>query len=158
MDQPQLVELAKQALIYMSPLIAQGALKKIGERTTDATITLVHKTWDFFERIFRGNDEAEAALTLYKVKPEDKGRQEIMEGEIVARLGERPTAASELAAFVQQAHELDLVPQQIAQRIHNQSIRDNAQIGAAVAGDVYGGVSVDTNKGKQREPNQQENK
>lgn len=81
-----------------------------------------------------------------------------MEGEINTRLREQPTAASELATLVQQAHELDLVPQQQAQQIHNQVIRGNAQVGVAVAGDVRGGVGVGINKGKQREPNQQESK
>ena len=139
-DPVLLQELAKQALVYMSPLIAQGVLTKIGEHTGDAAKDLASKTWGLLERAFKGHDEAEAALTLYKVKPEDEGRQKIVEGEIVARFGQDEAARNELAELVRQAREPNLLPQQVAQQIHNQVIRDNAQVGTAVAGNVYGGI------------------
>ena len=74
------------------------------------------------------------------MKPEDEGRQKIVEGEIVARFGQDEAARNELAELVRQAREPNLLPQQVAQQIHNQVIRDNAQVGTAVAGNVYGGI------------------
>ena len=147
-DPVLLQELAKQALVYMSPLIAQGALKKIGEHTGDATTSLAGKTWVLIQRTFSGHKKAETALALYEADPKDENTQKIVEGEIVARFAEDEAARSELAELVRQARELNLVPQQVAQQIHHQVIRDQARVGTAIAGNVYGGVSGSLGEGK----------
>ena len=92
------------------------------------------------------------SLTLYKAKPEDEGRQQIVEGEIVARFADNEAARKELAELVRQARELNLVPQQVAQQIHNQVIRDQARVGTAIAGNVYGGVSGSLGEGNEGKP------
>ena len=142
MDQTQLTELARQVLTYLGPLIAAGALAKVGEDTLDQAKLLAQRTWALFQHRFQGNDEAQAALTLFKAKPEDAGRKQIVEGEIVTDFARQPDAVAELQALVAEARQLNLLPQQVAGRIHNQHIGDDAQVGVAVAGDVHGGINV----------------
>jgi hypothetical protein len=66
MDQAQLLDLAKQLLLLISPLVAQGALAKIGENTTDATQNLLKRTWGLLQARFKGAPKAQAALTSYE--------------------------------------------------------------------------------------------
>jgi uncharacterized protein with PhoU and TrkA domain len=143
MNEAQLIELARQMLYYMSPLIAAGALTKVGEGAVDGAKVLAHRTWEMLQRVVQGNAEAEAALVLYERKPEDQTRQEILVGEIVTGLEQNSIAANELASLVDQARELQLIPQQVAQRIHNQTIKDDAVVGVAIAGDTHSSISVD---------------
>jgi hypothetical protein len=39
------LELARQALIVLAPLVAQGALAKLGEDTTDHVTQLIGRAW-----------------------------------------------------------------------------------------------------------------
>lgn len=150
MDQAQLLELARQTLLYLSPLIAAGALARVGEDGVDATKKLAQKTWKALQSRVAGNDEAEAALTLYKAKPDDTGRQQMVEGEIVRILDANPVAVSELSALVAEARTLGLIPQQVATRIHNQHISGDAQVGVAISGDVQGGITAPAMPSKHR--------
>ena len=103
-------------------------------------------------RRFQGNDEAAAALTLYKAKPDDAGRRQIVEGEIVAAFANQSDSAAVLQLLVAEARRLNLLPQQVAGRIHNQQIGDKAQVGIAVSGDVHGGITAPAMPPKQPKP------
>ena len=120
MDQTQLTELARQALTYLVPLIGSGALAIVGEDTVDEAKLLAQHTWALFQRRFHGNDEAQAALTLFKTQPNGTGRQQIIEGEIVRDFAKQPDAIVELQALIAEAKQLNLLPQQTAARTHNQ--------------------------------------
>ncbi len=142
MDPSQLQELARHVLLYLAPLIAAGALAKVGEDTVDQAKSLAQRTWVSLQHRFQDNEEAQAALTLFKAKPEDIGRQQIIEGEMIRVLENHPDAVTELQTLVAEARQLNLLPQQVAGRIHNQYISGDAQVGAAIAGDVHGGINV----------------
>jgi tetratricopeptide (TPR) repeat protein len=66
------LELARQALMVLSPFVAQGALAKIGEDTTDRVTQLVGRVWNFLQSIAQGNPKAEAALEVYQEEPDDE--------------------------------------------------------------------------------------
>jgi len=143
MDQSQLLELARQTVTYMTPLIVGGALAKVGEDTLDGAQTLAQRTWGVLRRAFQQNEGAEAALTLYKLKPDDPGRAQIVEGEVVAVLEQQPQLISELQELVSAAHQLGLLAPQ-DKRKHSVTISDNASAGVVVAGDLQGGIHVGT--------------
>ena len=142
MDQAQITELARQVLMYMGPLIAAGALAKVGEDSLESARGLAQRTWTTLQRQFQHNEDAQAALTLYKSKPQDTGRQHIIEGEIITHVHQQPEAATELLTLVEQARRLGLLTPKVADRIHNQNIGGNAQVGVAISGDVQGGITA----------------
>jgi len=70
-----LSEAARQVLVYISPLIAAGALAKIGEDATDTATQLLGRVWDTLARRLQGHKKAEAALTLYEDEPQNPALQ-----------------------------------------------------------------------------------
>ncbi|MBX0331505.1 hypothetical protein K2Z83_28020, partial [Oscillochloris sp. ZM17-4] len=135
-----LTEAARQVLLYIAPLIAGGALAKIGEDTTDTAIELLGRVWDALGRRFRGHDEAEAAMTLFKAKPQDEARRQIIEAQVIERFEADPAAAAELIALARSIAALS--PQPAPQRQHNQTISGNANVGTALAGDLHGNLTI----------------
>jgi hypothetical protein len=145
MDHTQLVELARQVLTYMAPLITAGALAKVGENSVDSTKSLAQRTWSTLQRLFQDNEDAQDVLALYQRKPDNVGRAQVVEGEIITVLEQQPQAVTDLQALVEEARRLGLLPS--AGRSHSQVIKDNAQVGVAVAGDVQGGVTLNQPRG-----------
>ena len=70
-----LSEAARQVLVYISPLIAVGALAKIGEDASDTASELLGRVWDTLARRLQGHKKAEAALTLYEDEPQNPALQ-----------------------------------------------------------------------------------
>ena len=145
MDLPQTADLARQLLTYMTPLIAGGALTKVGEDSLDGTKALAQRTWSTLQRLFQGNDDAQDVLALYQRKPDNASRAQVVEGEIVTVLEQQPSAAADLQALVDEARKLGLLPS--GGRTHSQVIQGSAQVGAAVAGDVHGGITLNQPRG-----------
>ncbi len=135
-----LAEAARQVLIYIVPLIAAGALAKIGEDASDTATELLGRAWDTLARRFRGHDEAEAALTLFKAKPQDKARQHIIEAQVIERFEADPAAAAELLALAQAIAAMS--PPAAPSRQHTQTIGDQANVGVAIAGDHHGNLTI----------------
>lgn len=54
MDTAQLTALAREAVTALAPLIAAGALARIGEETTDATKGLLTRALDLLRQRFAG--------------------------------------------------------------------------------------------------------
>jgi uncharacterized caspase-like protein len=141
MNPTELLPLAQQLVTLISPLIAQGALAKIGENTTDATQGLLKQAWDALKRRFAGSPKAEAALVIYQDEADDPRSQERLAQQIIACFQGNTAAVTELSELVRQLT-AQLGASQTLGRTHTQSFRDNAQVGTAIAGDVHGGLTV----------------
>ena len=139
MGQAQIVDLAKQLMVLISPLVAQGALEKLGENTADATQRMLGRAWDLLRRRFAGDEDAEEALRYYQRRPDDAARQQIVADQIVARCGGDSAALAELAELVSQLR-AGAAPS--AGRSHRIDIGGSAQVGVAIAGDQHGGITV----------------
>jgi hypothetical protein len=140
MDQAQLLELARQLVTYAGPLIAGGALAKIGENTNDVAQQWLEKTWGSLKRRLTGSEDAVDALRMYERKPEDPARQTLVTEQIVTIYQHDQAAIAELQALVEELRRIQ--PQQPApSRTHTQNISDNARVGTAIAGDVTGNVT-----------------
>lgn len=63
-DPTQVADLAQYVVDYSAPLIAGGALAKVGEDTTNQASALVRRLWQRVQQQFQGNRKAEAALPI----------------------------------------------------------------------------------------------
>jgi hypothetical protein len=139
MDQAQLLALGQDLLLLISPLVAQGAIQKLGEDTTDRVTLLAQRAWGALQQRFTGMPKAEAALTLYEDEPSDPGMQQRIAQQIAACFADHQDAITELEEIVHELRAATGAPP--AQRTHTQNISGNAQVGVAVSGDVHGGIS-----------------
>jgi hypothetical protein len=147
MDPTQLLDLARLLAAGIAPLIAGGALAKIGENATDTTTQLLGRAWGMLQRRFRGQRKAEAALTIFEDEADKPESQERVAQQIVAVFQHDPAAITELRAIVE---ELRRMQSQSACRrgaAIPRSISGSAQVGAAVAGDVHGPITVTQQSG-----------
>ena len=146
MDPTQLLDLARLLVAGIAPLIAGGALAKIGENATDTTTQLLGRAWGMLQRRFRDQRKAEAALTIFEDEADKPESQERVAQQIVAVFQHDPAAIDELRAIVE---ELRRIQSQSAspRRSHTQTISGNARVGAAVAGDVHGPITVTQQSG-----------
>jgi hypothetical protein len=96
-----LTDAARQVLASISPLVATGALAKIGQEATDTSTELLGRAWDTLTRRFEGHKKAEAALTLYEDEPLNPALQQQVEQRIIEVFGQEPTAAQELLDLAQ---------------------------------------------------------
>lgn len=140
MEPITLTEAARTVLIYIAPLIAAGALAKIGEDATDEATRMLERVWDALGRRMRGHAESEAVLTLFAAKPTDPLRQQVIEAEVIERFQADPVATQELIALARAV--AALAPSSGPQRQHTQIIKDKARVGIAVAGDVHGNLTL----------------
>ena len=142
MDSAQLATLAQDAVLTLSPLIAGGALAKLGENATDATADLARRTWAAIQSRLAGDKKAEAALTLYEDEPEEASLQKRVAQQLVIVLERDTAGAEELAELVRQLQARLDSTSPGERRSHTQNIGDQAQVGTAIAGDVTGGLTV----------------
>jgi hypothetical protein len=140
LDQAQLLALAKQTVALITPMIAAGALVRLDETSLDAAAATLKQLWPVLQRRLAGDAEAEAALRLYQARPEASARQELLVEQIAARFVADTAAIAELHALVQRLQSQTNAP--ATGRTHSIVAGGNAQIGTAVAGDVYGGLTV----------------
>jgi hypothetical protein len=96
------VEIARQTLLLLSPLVAQGALTRIGEDTTDRVMKLVGQTWNLLQRGVQGNPKAENALEVYQEEPDDQRNLERLAKHLADYLQQHHQAVDELQALVGQ--------------------------------------------------------
>jgi uncharacterized caspase-like protein len=141
MNPTELLPLAQQLVTLISPLIAQGALAKIGENTTDATQGLLKQTWDALKRRFAGNPKAEAALVIYQDEADDPKSQERLAQQIVACFQDNTAAINELSDLARQLT-AQLGTPITPSRTHTANVSGNAQVGSLTVGDVHGGPTV----------------
>jgi len=129
MDQLSLADAARIVLTYISPLIAGGALAKLGEEATDASLELLGKAWDALGRRFQGDRKAEAALTLFEDDPASEAMQQKVADQIVARFQADPTAANELLALTRAIAEASPAARSVV-------LSDSAQAGVINQGHI----------------------
>lgn len=96
------LELAQQALLTLAPFVAQGALAKIGEDTTDRVTQLVARAWKTFRAGAQGNARAENALEVYQEEPDDKRNMERLAKHLADYLKQHHQAVDELRGIVEQ--------------------------------------------------------
>lgn len=133
-------DLAQSFIAYSAPLIAGGALAKVGEDTTDTATGLVQRLWGLLTRQFQGHADADAALTLYQGQADNALRQQLLQEQIIAHFQGQAAAIAELADLVQQLQAAQGAPQAAQQR--TLTIRDQAQVGTVVQGDVQGNLTI----------------
>lgn len=98
-------ELARQALLVLSPIVAQGTLAKIGEDTTDRVTQLAGRVWALLSGGVQGNPKAESALEVYQEEPDDKRNLERLARYLADYLQQHHPAVDELRAVVEQLHQ-----------------------------------------------------
>ena len=135
MDPTQLATLAQSAVAVLAPLIAAGALAKIGEHTIDETGRALTRVLDLLRRRFAGRPKAEAALVYFAdrdapAEANDTKNQQRMIDAIVTTFAADPLAIAELQAAVVALQALVPLPAST----HTQTI-NNSQVGVAIAGD-----------------------
>lgn len=96
------LELAREALLVLAPLVAQGALAKLGEDTTDHVTQLVRRAWSLFQGGAQGNPKAESALTIYQDEPDDEKNVGRLAQHLAAYLSQHHEAVDELREAVKQ--------------------------------------------------------
>jgi hypothetical protein len=106
MDQAQLLELARQVVTYAGPLVAGGALAKIGENTNDAAQQWIGKTWGALQQRFQGHKKAESALTIFEDEADKQDSQERVAQQIVTIYQHDLAAIAELQALVEELHRI----------------------------------------------------
>ncbi len=146
MDPTQLPDLARLLVAGIAPLIAGGALAKIGENATDTATQTLGRAWGMLQRRFQGQRKAESALTILEDEADRPESQERVAQQIVALFQSDPAAIAELRAIVEELRRMQ--PQPLPpQRSHTQTISGNAQVGTAVVGDVHGPITVTQQSG-----------
>lgn len=146
MDQTQLLDLARLLVTGIAPLIAGGALAKIGENATDTTTQILGRAWGMLRRRFRGQRKAESALTIFEDEADRPESQERVAQQIVAVFQHDPEAIAELRAIVEELRRTQ--PQPVSsQRTHTQTFSGQARVDTAIAGDVHRTVNVTRQSG-----------
>ncbi len=139
MDAQQALQSARDLLVWTGPLIAGGALAKVGENAADQAAQLASRTWRALQGWLAHDADAADDLRKLEKQPDSASRQQIV-AEAIAQIAARDVAV---------ATELEALTQAIAQikgstggRTHNQTIGDNAQVGVAIAGDHTGNITI----------------
>jgi len=137
MEPTALADAARTVLTYISPLVAAGALAKIGEHATDMSLTLLHRAWTLLTQRLHGNKKAEAALTLYEDEPMNATLQQQVEQRIIDLFRNEPTAMQELLDL---ARVISAQPGTVPQHLTN--ISGNANVGTVIVGDLKGNLTI----------------
>lgn len=175
MEPMSLAEAARLVFLTLAPIIATGAVNKLGEDITDTLTESLGRAWEAVERKIKrplsdsekaglattaatvearldASSEAQAALTLYRARPENPAYQQIVEEQIAEVFKASPDELLALARAISA-----LSPPPAPQRQHTQVIKDNATVGTAIAGDLQGNLtigSLDLSRNKQVGPAQ----
>jgi hypothetical protein len=136
MEPITLLDAARQVLIYMAPLIAGGALAKIGEDLTDTSLHLLDRAWSLVQGRLAEHPKASIKLAAYKADPEDAQQRQVVEGEVVRIFETDPVASQELIALAREI--VALQPRTQQQGSRSVTATGNARIGLINQGDVAG--------------------
>jgi hypothetical protein len=96
------LELTRHALLILSPYVAQGALSKIGENTTDQVTQVVGRAWRLLQGGAQANPKAASALEVYQEEPDDERNRERLAKYLAASLEQQHQMMSELHAVIGQ--------------------------------------------------------
>jgi hypothetical protein len=135
MDQAHLSAAGQQLVAALAPRLAHAA----GTTSADQAGDPVQRALALLSRQFQGNRRAEAALTVFEDEPGDPQSQARLLRQIVACFGEQPDAIAELTNLVRQ---LQAAPGGTPSQQRSITVRDQAQVGTAIAGDVQGSLII----------------
>ncbi len=135
----QILQHARDLLVWAGPLVAGGTLAKIGENTTDRTTQLLARLWSSVRTWLAADEDAASDLRKLEKQPENASRQQIVAETLAQAAATNSTIAAELATL---HRELQSLHGGAGSRTHNQTVGGNARVGTAVAGDVHGGITV----------------
>jgi hypothetical protein len=144
MDQ-SLTDLARQCVMLLSPIIAQGALSKVGEDTTDRVTALAKRAWNVLETRFQGDKKAESALMIYGDEPDDEKSQQRVAQHIAAHFTDDAarTELREIVAALQAAqpaapttqHTQNVTGSTVGIMLQDGDIHGNITLGPTIGGD-----------------------
>lgn len=117
-------DLARQALLVLAPLVAQGALAKLGEDTTDHVTQILGRAWSLLKGSTQGNPKAESALAVYQDEPDDERN--------IGRL------AQHLAAYLSQHHEAVDDLRELVEQVKQQAQQGGVQVTFTNNGENHG--------------------
>lgn len=138
MDQAQLIETAKQLVVLVSPIIASGALSKVGEDATDCVTSLAKRVWDTFQHRLGGDQDVADDLRRYAQQPTSTARQQIIIEHLATHANDDALLA-DLQALVAELHEATgTTPTE--QR--TMTIGDQVQVGVANQGNIGGNLTI----------------
>ncbi len=155
-----LAEAARLVFLTLAPIIATGAVSKMGEDITDTLKESLGRAWDAVEqRVKRpvsateraaltpqvvviesrlaANPKAARAVDYFRADPEDADAQRIVETQMVEVFKTNPSELLVLAKAI-----AALSPPSTSQRQHTQTIGDNANVGIAITGDHHGNLTI----------------
>ena len=161
MDQMTLADAARTVFLVIAPLIAGGALAKLGEELADTAKATLTQAWQAVEaRLTRTLSAAEKtelarvaeavegrlaaqpkaarALDYFRVDPEDSDGQRIVESQIVEVFKPAP---EELIALAKAIVAMQPVPPPVA-GARSVTASGHAQIGNVIQGDITGDLSL----------------
>jgi hypothetical protein len=96
----EVIELARQALLMLAPLIAQGALAKVGEDTTEHATRLFAQAWKLLREATRGTPRSESALEVFQDEPDDQRNLERLAQHLAGYLSQHHQMVDELKELV----------------------------------------------------------
>jgi len=161
MDQITLAEAARTVLLTIAPLIAGGALAKIGEDITATAQETLARAWQTVEARFKrglsarekadlvqaatvvearlsSQPKAARALDFYRTDPEDADAQRIIETQLVEVFKPAPEA---LIALAKAIAAMQPAPATAADA-RTVIVRDQGKVGSILQGDITGNVSL----------------
>jgi len=139
MDQAHLLAAGQQLIAALAPRLAHAAGTTSDAAAEDQAGDPVQRALELLNRQFQGNRRAVAALTVFEDEPGDPQSQARLLRQIVACFGEQPAVVAELTELVRQ---LQAAPGGTPAQQRSITVRDQAQVGTAIAGDVQGSLII----------------
>lgn len=131
MDSTHLREMAHQFVRLASPLVASGALVRVGADTSDRVTALVQRAWGVVQRRCAGDEDAEHDLRGYVKQPMNTSRQQILVDHIVTHCADAD-AMAELRALVSALQ---------AAQGRTMTVT-GGQVGVVIQGDTQGNLTI----------------
>jgi formylglycine-generating enzyme required for sulfatase activity len=120
---PELISLISSSLGYLSALVAQGAVSRIGEGFTESIAELLHE-------VAHGDRKAERRLATFEDEPDDDSNRERLAQQLAEQLAGNTAAIARLAELLAE----------VQSAYPHIRIEGEAQVGAVVGRDVGGSV------------------
>jgi hypothetical protein len=117
-------ELARQTLLLLAPLVAQGGLAKVGEDTNDRVTQLIGQAWGLLRGATHGTPKAESALEVFQDEPDDQRNLERL--------------AQHMATYLNQHHQVIAELHELVTQLQQQTQQAGAQVTFTNSGENHG--------------------
>jgi len=135
-------------LLLLSPVVAQGALAKVGEDPTDHVTHLTGQAWNLLRSGAQGNPKAETALEIYQEEPDDQRNLDRLARYLADYLRQHHQAGDDLRTVVTHLQQ-QAQPAGISVTFTNHGTNDGQQTGVN-----YGTMTQTTQTITNTAPNQ----